>query len=390
MNSRMTSRFRVSGEPSLPVVAFVWETFSPYHVDRCEALERGLGDVRKVVGIEITSSQDEYEWQPTEGTGDFNRITLFSGTLRSQTRWPQRFWRLVRTLTKLKAKEVFLCNYETPEIFFCAVWLRILGRKTYSMLDSKFDDKPRYLLRELAKCLPLAPYSGALVSGSRAEDYARLLGFRRRPIALGYNTLSIERIQRNALAGPAPAGAEFSQRHFIVISRFIHEKNLFVLLDAYRLYREQVDSPRDLSICGSGVLEGDLRKKVEQDGIDGIRWEGFLQEKAIATQLSTSLALILPSVSETWGNVVNEAFALGVPVICSTAVGARDSLVRTAVNGYIVEPDNAAGLAAFMCQLHRDPETWRRLAQGAAASSDKADVRHLVAATRQLIGLPDP
>jgi glycosyltransferase involved in cell wall biosynthesis len=367
---------------------FVWETFGPYHVDRCEAVERGLAGVRAVVGVEITSSQDEYEWQSTEGTGEFNRITLFPRTLRSKTRWMQRFGRLVRTLTQLKAQEVFFCNYENPEIFLCAVWMRLLGRQPYSMQDCKFDDKPRRLIREMVKPFFFLPYVGVMVSSARAEEYARFLGFRRRPIAWGYNTLSIDRVRRNAGMEPAPGGTPFPERHFTIIARFVPKKNLFMILEAYRMYREQVAKPRDLVICGSGELHDELIKAAERESIEGIRWEGFLQEKDIAVRLSTSLALLLPSIEEQWGLVVNEALALGVPVICSTAVGACDLLVRTAVDGYIAEPDNPAGFAAFMSQLDQEPETWTRLSTGAAALADKADVKHFVTATRQLIGVP--
>ena len=371
-----------------PVTAFVWETYGPYHVDRCEALHLGLADQRSVLGVEISSSQDEYEWDSTEGEGSFRRITLFPRTLLSDTRLLQRLIRLTRTLTSQRPQEVFFCNYEKPEIFLCAIWMRLRGARAFSMQNSKFDDRPRHLGLEFLKTLLLAPYDGSLASGPRARDYARFLGFRRRPVVLGYNSLSIDRVRANAQAEPAPGGLPFDERHFIAIARFVPKKNLFTLLDAYRLYRQQVVDPRQLIVCGSGELQAALIEKARVEGINGIRWEGFLQEKGIAQRLAESLALVLPSSEEQWGNVVNEALAMGVPVICSTAVGACDLLVRTTVNGYVVEPDNAFGFAAFMTQLHREPDTWHRLASNAIAFSVEGDVHRFVEATRELIGLP--
>ncbi len=77
----------------------------------------------------------------------------------------------------------------------------------------------------------------------------------------------------------------------------------------------------------------------------------------------------MPSKEEQWGLVVNEALALGLPILCSDNVGARDSLVRTAVNGYIFEPDNIQGLAALMLRLASDESEWSRFA---GASQDLA------------------
>ena len=49
--------------------------------------------------------------------------------------------------------------------------------------------------------------------------------------------------------------------------------------------------------------------------------------------------LVLPSVRETWGIVVNEAMCFGLPVIVSRQVGAGIDLVVDGVNGYSVETD---------------------------------------------------
>jgi glycosyltransferase involved in cell wall biosynthesis len=89
-----------------------------------------------------------------------------------------------------------------------------------------------------------------------------------------------------------------------------------------------------------------------------------LGAEGVARILASTLALILPSVEEQHGLVVNEALAMGVPVLISDNCGARDLLVRSGINGYIFEPDNASGLAHFMGVLDRDAEEWQRLAQG--------------------------
>src|SRR6185437_12034214 len=123
-------------------------------------------------------------------------------------------------------------------------------------------------------------------------------------------------------------------------------------------------SPRELRFCGSGEKGEELAAEVRRRGIEGVRFLGFLQADEVARELNSALALILPSTHEPWGLVVNEALALGVPVLCSDAVGARDTLVRTAVSGFVFEADNPEGLAHLMHRLSNDAEEWRRLAAG--------------------------
>ena len=53
--------------------------------------------------------------------------------------------------------------------------------------------------------------------------------------------------------------------------------------------------------------------------------------------------LALPSRWDGWGLVVNEALAVGVPVIASNACGASD-LIRQDVNGYVFTSEDAASL----------------------------------------------
>lgn len=52
-------------------------------------------------------------------------------------------------------------------------------------------------------------------------------------------------------------------------------------------------------------------------------------------------ALVLPSLyGETWGLVVNEAMASGIPVLVSRKCGSSETLVRDGVNGFLFDPDN--------------------------------------------------
>jgi glycosyltransferase involved in cell wall biosynthesis len=76
---------------------------------------------------------------------------------------------------------------------------------------------------------------------------------------------------------------------------------------------------------------------------------------------------------------------MGVPVIASNNCGACDELVRSGVNGFVVEPDNSRGIAYFMNLLSSDSGLWRRMALAALEKAPLADVGRFAAACEELI-----
>jgi glycosyltransferase involved in cell wall biosynthesis len=254
------------------------------------------------------------------------------------------------------------------------------------MNNSKFDDKVRYKLNELLKVSFLAPYRGALTSSTRAHDYLRFLGVPKKRIFFGYNTLSIARIQRLSGAPPAPEGNSFEERVFLIVTRFVSEKNLIQSLVAYKLYRDLVAKPRSLHIVGYGALEGELRQHVDDMGLSNcVLFCGAMQTEGVAKKLAMSVALILFSCVEAFGNVVIEAQAMGLPVLISEVCGAWDNLVRTGVNGFVVEPNNAAGLAYFMSVLSEDRDLWEQMCRAALKSSQLGDVAEFARGVELLV-----
>ena len=355
-------------------LVFLWDNFGPYHMDRVEAVCRQLRC--PVIGIELSPKSDTYDWasRPSEG---FERRTIFADakprTLVRQVR------EILASLPNPRDSCFFLCHYEDPVVFMVAVILRLRGGRVIMMNNSKFDDKRRGVWKEFWKSLFVLPYHGALSSGLRSKAYWQFLGLKPDTVQGEYNTVSLSRIRRQAGVPPAPNGPDFPDRHFTSIARLVPKKNLSTLLSAYALYREIVHNPRPLHLCGSGPEEASLRREAAGLGLsDYVIFRGWLQDYQVSHTLGHTLALLLPSIEEQFGNVVIEAQALGLPVILSDNCGARDLLVRSAVNGFVVEPDNPRGLAYFMSLLCEDETLWRRMCDEASTAAPKGDVQRFV------------
>lgn len=363
-------------------IVFVWDNFGPIHADRCEAVSEHYRDTREVVGVELNASSSVYDWNSESGIG-FKKITISNGG-GNESGLPG-FFVLLRALFKFFGGSYFFCHYERPSIFICAVLLRLLGQNVYVMNDSKFDDYPRSLILEIVKYIFYMPYKGAISASKRSFDYMRFLGFKESSIKTNYDSMSIDRIRKMSGALPAPMGVEHEGRHFTVIARLVEKKNLFLTLDAYAIYSNAVMSPRRLKIAGSGPLEKDLKVHAQALGVEClVDFMGFVQAQEVSKLLTTSLCLLLLSTEEQFGNVVIEATAMGLPCIVSTACGARDVLVRSGVNGFIVEPENAEGAAYFMRLLCKDKELWMEMSEKSATFSASGDVSGFVASVIEL------
>ncbi|MCK4375944.1 MAG: glycosyltransferase family 4 protein [Candidatus Brocadiae bacterium] len=171
---------------------------------------------------------------------------------------------------------------------------------------------------------------------------------------LGYDAVDNGYFAREAAAvraEPERWRSELSlpERFFLTCCRFVGKKNLPRLMRAYRSYRERSERPWDLVMCGDGPLADDLRARA--GGLAGIHWPGFVQIGDLPKYYGLASAFALPSTTEQWGLVVNEAMASGLPVLVSDRAGCRYDLVQDGVNGWLFDPYDVGDMADEMLRM---------------------------------------
>ena len=181
------------------------------------------------------------------------------------------------------------------------------------------------------------------VAGERCREFARFLGFEERQIRRGTYGVDFEGLAPVARARQdrASAGGGWP-RAFVYIGRYAPEKDLATLLAGYAKYRSMVESPWALNSCGKGDLASLLRGRI------GVTDLGFVQPRDQPRLLGEQGVSVLVSRFEPWGAVVAEAAAAGLPVICSSAVGASVELVQPYHNGLVVAPGDIRAVARAM------------------------------------------
>lgn len=359
-------------------IALAWENFGPSHLDRIGACVAAGFDV---TAIEFNATSLAYQWEAGEARGA-RQITL--GQSGQRIGGLRLTWQLVRTVRANRVDVAFLCHYQSFAVFFAAVLLRLAGCRVFTMLDSKFDDYPRNLAREVGKVILLAPYQGALAGSRRSGQYLHFLGFRRRPVVGGFDTLDLGRIRA---LGEAAGDLPHAQRDFLIVARLVEKKNLAFALQAYAAWKANATHARKLRIVGYGELEQPLRKLATELGIaDDVVFAGLADSAEVCTAMRNALCLILPSIEEQFGLVVIEALALGLPVLVSSNAGSVDELIDNGVNGWIVDPYRPAALVSAMARLDRDEHEWYEASAAALESSERGGVDHFVASIRSLAG----
>jgi len=159
---------------------------------------------------------------------------------------------------------------------------------------------------------------------------------------------------------PRSAGAGLDGAFtFLFAGAPIPRKGFDLLLAAFAVVSSAVPEAR-LRLVGP---TGDAPRQVSARGEHGISLAGPLDQRGLAAELAHTDCLVLPSRHDSFGMVVAEALAVGVPALVSEMVGAKD-LVREGESGWIVPRENAAALAERMLWCARHPEEVR--AMGAA------------------------
>ena len=165
------------------------------------------------------------------------------------------------------------------------------------------------------------------------------------------------------------------------ISQARREKGVEFLVRAMARLKDDPYCPYVLMV-GGGPLTGELVKLAEELGVSS-----FLNFCGVRNDVEDLLAMasftVLPSLEEAAGLVIIESFAAGKPVVASR-VGGIPEFIHDGVNGVLVEPGDADGLAAAIAGLCTNPERLSHLSGGAATSAAQYDVTRGVEKTMAL------
>ena len=142
---------------------------------------------------------------------------------------------------------------------------------------------------------------------------------------------------------------------FVSVGRLVPAKGFHVLLEAIQALSQRRIAFH-VTIVGGGQEEEKLGETSRRMGIEQyVTFMGALNQQGVHEALNRADAMVLASFAEGLPVVLMEAMAKGIPCV-STRIAGVPELIEDGVNGYLVAPSDADGLAQRMQELAEDTE----------------------------------
>lgn len=248
------------------------------------------------------------------------------------------------------------------------VWCRI-HRTPYVLLVESHDRGSRTGWRRAVKdaVVPrlVRRASGVLTVGSLSRESMLARGARPDRIGTFANTIDVGSFAQRAaeLADRrsdlrAEFGIEAGDVAVACVARLSPEKGLETLVRA----AAAADPLVTLLVVGGGAERQSLEQLARDLGVRA-RFAGDLPwERIIETYVASDIFALL-SLRETWGVVVNEAAACGLPLVLSDQVGAAPDLLRDGENGFLVAAGNTVAAAGALSAIAGNSDLRRQFGE---------------------------
>ncbi len=232
---------------------------------------------------------------------------------------------------------VVLGGWNQSAFWEALAWCRIRSVPSILWVESTGRDRRTGRL-ELVKRTLLRSVAAFVVPGAAARAYVESLGVPATRIWAAPNAVDagiFGSAARTRTAGPC---------RLVAVGRLAQEKGLDTLLEAAE------GLPVEIVLAGTGPEEARLRGMAGPNVI----FLGQVARDDLPALYADADVAVMPSRSDPWGMVLNEAALAGLPLVSTTAAGAAHELIEEGVNGFRVPPGDPTALRAALVRLLED------------------------------------
>lgn len=321
-------------------VALVSNIASPYRFPTWDALTQRVGKLHILLCAEKDPNR---VWE-------IKALSCFAFDVKILPGWrwyiSKRDWgiywnpTLVKELRAVRPTHIIVTGFETPSYLTAILYARrnriplTIWWGSHAMSSRSRRGPVAWIRRNV---LRLA--DSYVTYGTLSTQYLKAMGIPEERIVTGINTVDVARIRslvdqyREELQCMSP-----SPVRFLYVGQFVKRKGVMELLKAFvSLPAEKVQ----LTLVGYGPLERQLKGFSLQHNLSNVVFAGATKtlDETIRYYASADV-LVMPSLIEVWGLVVNEALAAGLYVISSKYAGATTDLIIKAPDdvGQAIDP----------------------------------------------------
>jgi len=354
-------------------IVILTEIVAPYRIPVFNALSRRAGIDLHVIFLAETDNSLRH-WRVYTDEIRFSYEVLPSWRWRAGKR-SLLLNRGLRSALAVARPETILCGgYSYPASWEALWWARRHGVGFVLWIESNEHDQRSGLASlEWLKRYFVRSCQAFVAPGKSSLAYLRTLGADEpcvftAPNAVDNNFFAAQAENTRAHAAVVREKLKLPARFILFVGRLVREKGVFDLLEAYAKLDAGLRSEVGLVFAGDGVCRAELAQQAKLIGPGEVCFPGFAQREDLAGLYALAETLILPTHSDPWGLVVNEAMACGLPIIVSNVAGCSADLVEDGWNGYVVLPRDAEKLSKAIDSLLRQPDVRRQMS---ARSSER-------------------
>tara|TARA_B100001057_G_scaffold439196_1_gene472199 strand:+ start:59 stop:1090 length:1032 start_codon:yes stop_codon:yes gene_type:complete len=292
-----------------------------------------ISEQKKVHAIFLSENTSEVRGKDfLKQTNSFRKSFLSIGSYQQRNRLKNSF-RLYKLLQKEKPKKLIIGGWDAPE-YWIAVILFSQKIKIELVLESSLIESSTEGFKGALKRFFLKRIDKVYASGKPHKELIQRLNFKGRTVL----TKGVGIINKEKKVSPL----KFYKKKFMFVGRLDEVKNLNILIECFNK-----NPSLELKIIGEGPLEKNLKKQVISKNIQFV---GSIPNKQLGKYFSNSNYIILPSISETWGLITEEALYNGLPVIISKNCGSSQ-LIENSKNGFVFDPIKLESLFTILSNI---------------------------------------
>lgn len=322
-------------------VLFISNYPSPYRVAFFDQLGKDLDVTVLLSDRKEEQKHREQRWF-IESQGNFHYAQLEKKLLRAGDEnlcldvidWLKKPW-----------DHIVVCGYSSPTAMLAMAWLRLHRIPFYMEIDGglvRADSKMKFRFKKYL----VTRATWWLSSGEPSTQYLTYYGADRErvftyPFTSLYQSDILDRVPSQGEKETLRRELGLPQgRILLSVGRMDTGKGFDVLLKAVARMAENVD----LFIVG-GVPTEEYLTLVKELDLKNVHFVPFKPKEELKKYYRAADAFVLPTRSDVWGLVINEAMACGLPVVTTTRCVAGLTLVEDGVNGYLVPIDDETALS---------------------------------------------
>lgn len=176
-------------------------------------------------------------------------------------------------------------------------------------------------------------------------------------------------------------GLPIDKKIILMTGKYIEVKRPLDLLKAYNLLNDERTA---LVLLGDGKLRKEMEQYINKEDLKNVYLTGFKNQSEISKYYSAADIFVLPSESETWGLVVNEAMNFHLPVILSDMVGCTDDLLEFQNTGIIFKVSNVEDLTLKLQKLNSNDQLIKEFGNNSLKKIENYSYTNIISALKEI------